>query len=166
MIAKINRRLATSLTTIGMTFTVGSALAFEHIGGYIPCMLCLWQRDPYYYAIPLSAVAMFLAFGNKLIPLQRILLVAIGIAMLTGAGLGAYHAGVEWGFWPGPAACSGAQAITTSAGGLLDALNATIPPSCGAASLRVFGLSFAGWNVIASVILAFIAFAGARSQKA
>ena len=129
-------------------------------------MLCLWQRDPYYYAIPLGAVAMFLAYSNKLIPLQRILLITIGIAMVIGAGLGVYHAGVEWSFWSGPAACSGTLAMTTSAGGLLDALNTTVPPSCGAASLRVLGLSFAGWNVIASTILAIIAFAGARSQKA
>jgi disulfide bond formation protein DsbB len=49
---------------------------------------------------------------------------------------------------------------------LLDALNSTVPPSCNAAALRVLGLSFAGWNVIASLILAAIAFIGARSNKA
>jgi disulfide bond formation protein DsbB len=165
MIAKMNRRLSSSLATLGMAFTVGSALAFEHIGGYIPCALCLLQRDPYYYAIPLGAVAMFLSFSGKLPALQRILLVIIAIAMLIGAGIGAFHAGVEWGFWEGPASCAGAQAVTTNAGSLLDALNSTVPPSCGAASLRVLGLSFAGWNVIASLVLAAIALIGARSHR-
>jgi disulfide bond formation protein DsbB len=65
MIAKMNRKLSSSLATLGMAFTVGSALAFEHIGGYIPCALCLLQRDPYYYAIPLGAVAMFLSFSGN-----------------------------------------------------------------------------------------------------
>lgn len=166
MIQSMNRRLAASVTTLGMVFTVGSALAFEHIGGYLPCALCLLQRDPYYYAIPLGALTMFLAFSKKLVALQRILLVIIGIAMLIGAGIGVFHSGVEWGFWEGPASCGGAQALTTNAGGLLDALNSTVPPSCNAAALRVLGLSFAGWNVIASLILAASAFIGARSNKA
>lgn len=166
MIADISRRLSSSLVTLGMAFTVGAALAFEHIGGYIPCALCLLQRDPYYYAIPLGAVAMFLAFTNKLVALQRILLIIIAIAMLIGAGIGVFHAGVEWGFWEGPASCGGGQALTTNAGNLLDALNSTVPPSCGTAALRVLGLSFAGWNVIASLILAAIAIIGARSKTA
>lgn len=166
MIANMNRRLSSSLVTLGMAFTVGSALAFEHLGGYTPCALCLLQRDPYYYAIPLGAVAVFLAFSGKLVALQRILLVIIGIAMLIGATLGVYHSGVEWGFWDGPVSCGGAQAITTNAGSLLNSLDSTLPPSCNSAALRVLGLSFAGWNVIASVILAGLAFIGARSTKA
>ena len=43
------------LLTVGMAATVGGALGFEHIGGYIPCALCLMQRDPYYYGIPVAA---------------------------------------------------------------------------------------------------------------
>lgn len=166
MIQTMNRRLAASVTTLGMVFTVGSALAFEHIGGYLPCALCLLQRDPYYYAIPLGALTMFLAFSNKMISLQRILLVIIGIAMLIGAGMGVFHSGVEWAWWEGPASCGGAQALTTNAGSLLDSLNTTVPPSCTAAALRVLGLSFAGWNVIASLILAIFAIAGASAKKA
>jgi hypothetical protein len=38
--------LPSVLATLGMTGTVGGALAFEHIGGYIPCALCLMQRTP------------------------------------------------------------------------------------------------------------------------
>ena len=61
---------------------------------------------------------------------------------------------------------SGAPSITTNAGDLLGDLNAIKAPSCNDAALRVLGLSFAGWNVIASLILAAIAFKGARSAKA
>ena len=86
---------------------------------------------------------------------------------MVGAGLGVYHAGAEWGFWEGPATCATtAQGISQNAGDLLGDLDAKKPPSCTEASLRVLGLSFAGWNVIASLILAAIAFAGVRAKKA
>ena len=29
-----------------------AAYAFEYIGGYIPCPLCLLQRYPYFFAVP------------------------------------------------------------------------------------------------------------------
>ena len=58
-------RLASSaLVTLGMAATVGTALAFEHLGAYIPCALCLMQRDPYYYGIPVGILAVLNAiFG-------------------------------------------------------------------------------------------------------
>jgi len=79
--------------------------------------------------------------------------------MLVTAGMGVYHAGVEWHFWPGPATCSTtASSMTTNAGDLLGELNTIKGPSCTDAALRVLGLSFAGWNVIASLVLAAFAF--------
>ncbi len=58
-----------------------------------------------------------------------------------------------------------APSITTNAGDLLGNLNAIKAPSCNDAALRVLGLSFAGWNVIASVALAAIAFYGASRKS-
>ena len=37
--------------------TVGGALVFEHAFGYVPCKLCLIQRQPYYAAIPIGLAA-------------------------------------------------------------------------------------------------------------
>lgn len=165
--AENGRRISAIVVTAGMIFTVGSALGFQHIGGYTPCALCLLQRDPYYYAIPLGVLAIASSLFKLPVWLTRSTLALIGIAMLIGAGLGVYHSGVEWGFWPGPITCStGAPSLTTNAGNLLSDLNAVKPPSCNDAALRVLGLSFAGWNVIASVILAGIAFFGASRKAA
>ena len=87
------------------------------------------------------------------------------ILMLVSAGMGVYHAGVEWHFWPGPATCSTtASSMTTNAGDLLGELNSIKGPSCTDAALRVLGLSFAGWNVIASLVLAAFAFIGVRKS--
>lgn len=151
------------LLAAGMAATVGSALGFEHIGGYIPCALCLLQRLPYYYAIPLALIAAVNSALGGPQWLTRLLIGITGLAMVIGAGLGVYHSGVEWHFWEGPATCStSANGVTQDAGNLLSDLNAIKGPSCTEASLRVLGLSFAGWNVIASLILAAIAFRGLR----
>jgi len=153
--------------TLGMTATVGGALGFQYIGGYIPCALCLLQRDPYYYGIPVGIAAILAAGLRAPAWMVRSLLVIVGIMMLVGAGMGVYHSGVEWGLWEGPATCAtSASSMATNAGSLLDDLNAFHGPSCTEASLRVLGLSFAGWNVIASLILAAIAFAGASRKNA
>lgn len=163
-----NRRhsLAGSLlVTLGMAATVGGALAFEHIGGYIPCALCLIQRDPYYYGIPLGILAVLSVMLKLPRWTTRLLLVAIAVLMLAGAGLGVYHAGVEWSFWEGPATCATtASGVSSDVGDLLGDLNAKHGPSCTDAALRVLGLSFAGWNVIASLVLA--ALAGWAARKA
>ncbi|ABR61353.1 disulfide bond formation protein B [Sinorhizobium medicae] len=151
------------LVTIGMAATVGIALGFEHFGGYIPCALCLLQRDPYYYGIPLGVAAVLTSALKLPSWTTRTLLLIIGILMLIGAGLGVYHAGAEWHFWEGPSTCATtAQGVSSDVGDLLGDLDAKHAPSCTDAALRVFGLSFAGWNVVASLVLAAIALSGAR----
>lgn len=151
-----------ALLALGMAATVGTALAFEHIGGFIPCMLCLEQRTPYYVGIPLMLVAAVSGVVRGPAALTRgLLLIGAGL-MLWGMWMGVYHAGVEWGFWPGPADCGAVAAPTDTGGpGVLDSLNAVVPPSCDQAAGRFLGLSFAGWNVVASAILAAIAIWGA-----
>ena len=149
------------LLTSGMAVVILSALGFEHIGHYIPCALCLQQRWPYYIGIPIGLLAVLSSAMNVPPVVTRTLLLLAGLSMLIGAGLGVYHAGVEWKFWEGPATCAtSADAITKNAGDLLNEINTQHGPSCTDASLRVLGLSFAGWNVIASVVLAGIALYG------
>lgn len=155
-----------SVLAIGMAATVGIALGFQHLGGYIPCALCLLQREPYYWGIPVALAALATAAFRLPPAVSRGLLAIVGIMMIIGAGMGVYHSGVEWGFWEGPATCStSANGMTTDAGNLLNDLNAIKGPSCTDAALRVLGLSFAGWNVIASVILAAIAFRAVLARR-
>ena len=140
-------------------------MAFEHIGGYAPCALCLEQRNPYYWGIPIIAVG---ALGGLLKWNPCIVRGALMIAFLclvVTALMGAYHAGVEWGFWPGPASCSaGFTGGAGNAGSLLDDLATAKPPSCVDAAGRFLGISFAGWNVISAVILSVFAFKGAFNR--
>src|SRR5690606_26326214 len=153
--------LGAGLAALGMAVTVGTALGFQHIGGYIPCKLCLEQRLPYYIGVPVAVLAL-LAAAFKLPPLVvRGLLIVVALLMTWSIWLGAFHAGVEWGWWPGPTDCGAVVAPPSGSGSLLDQLDAVIPPSCDQAAGRFLGLSFAGWNVVASVALAAVAWVAA-----
>ncbi|EJM99241.1 disulfide bond formation protein B [Phyllobacterium sp. YR531] len=150
---------------LAMIVTVGSALGFQYIGGYLPCKLCLEQRYPYYAGIPLMVLAVASSTLKWPAGLTRLLLALGGLLMLIGLGLAIFHSGVEWKFWAGPTDCTAvAMSITTDAGSLLSDMNAVHPPACDTAALRVLGLSFAGWNAIASFVLMIVAFRSAAKS--
>lgn len=144
-------------------FTILTALGFQYIGGYVPCMLCLIERYAYYAGIPVLFVALVLTAGGYR-RVAALLFVLVALAFLANSGLGIYHAGAEWKFWPGPSACGGGESLTTSAGNLLNDIQHIKVIKCDEAALRFLGISFAGWNVVASVLLMAIAFgAGAAA---
>ena len=146
-----------SYVLFGATAVILTALAFEHIGGYAPCPLCIMQRYAYYAAIPLAFLGL-IAMSAGWRTLGGILFLLIGLAFLVNTALAGYHAGVEWKFWPGPDTCDqAAQPLATGGAALLDALKQTSVISCAEPALRVLGLSFAGWNVITSLILSILA---------
>lgn len=155
--------LSAALAGLGMAATVGGALLFQHVGGYIPCALCLEQRTPHYIGIPVALAAFVLARLRASPVLVRSALLVVGLLMLWSTGLGIYHAGVEWSFWPGPADCGAVGGVDLS-GDLLQSLDALRPPSCTEAALRILGLSLAGWNAILSALLAAIALRGAFAR--
>lgn len=128
-----------------------AALAFEHIGGYRPCPLCLMQRYAYYAAIPVLFVALTLSAGGRK-GMAALLFLAVALAFLVNAGLGVYHSGVEWRLWPGPEACGGDQQLAATPGGLLKDLETITVARCDEASWRMMGLSFAGWSAVISLL--------------
>jgi disulfide bond formation protein DsbB len=142
-----------AITMLGAAGVVGTALGFEYIGGIDPCPLCLQQRWAYYAAIPTAFLALVLLAADQR-RVASLILFAISLAFLANAGLGAYHAGAEWKFWPGPSTCEGgAKPLTATAGGLLKNLEGIRITRCDEAAWRFAGLSFAGWNVITSLFL-------------
>lgn len=158
-------RAAAFLIAVVAALTVGGALVFEHGFGYVPCMLCLWERWPYYAGAVLALVAGLLARDSG-DGAARLLLFAIAALFVGGAVLGVYHAGVEWGFWPGPSSCAGADAAPTSAGDLMKQMSRTRIVPCDSAAWRLFGVSLAGYNALISAALAGLAFTAARRREA
>jgi disulfide bond formation protein DsbB len=129
--------------------------------GYAPCELCLTQRYAFYAAIPLALLTAFLA-GRSVHSLARIGFALLAILFVASAALAAYHAGVEYHWWPGPTACTGGLTGSLNVNDLVNTLNSVKVVRCDEVQLRIAGLSLAGWNVIASVVLAVYAALAAR----
>ena len=136
--------------------TILTAHAFEQIGGYAPCPLCLQERYAYYFGVPAAVIA-FLAARAESFGFARLVLVLIAIGFLINMGLGIYHAGAEWKFWPGPDTCAGGFDLKWGEEGIVD----TPVIRCDEAAWRFLGLSFAGWNAVVSAALALVALWGA-----
>lgn len=133
--------------------TLGAVLVMQYGYGYAPCKLCLTERLPFYAALPLGLIALFAP--------ERLARLALGLAalgLLYGAGVGIYHAGAEWGFWPGPTDCGGGTGTNPGQiGDFLNALQSTKVVDCSVAALRVLGVSLAGWNALLAFALASLA---------
>ncbi|WP_349358446.1 disulfide bond formation protein B [Stappia sp.] len=154
------------LLLAGGLATIATAWGFELIGGFVPCKLCLEQRVPYYAGLPLAAVALALVWTGRAPGLRTLVLLLVAGIFAYGAGLGIYQSGAEWGFWDGPADCGGGAAGPQSALGMLEALKTTRVVSCTEASWRMLGLSFAGWNAVASAGLAALALVALWTSRA
>src|SRR5262245_58978426 len=85
---------AGGLTLFLAVAAILAALAFQYIGGYLPCPLCLMQRYAYYAGIPVLFLAM--ALTAEMPRVAAFLFFLVALAFLANAGLGVYHAGAEW----------------------------------------------------------------------
>jgi disulfide bond formation protein DsbB len=169
MTARLDDRTISAFVLALAVATIAAAWGFELVGGYVPCALCLTERIPYYVGIPVALAALAAAFVGGPGWLKRLLLVAVAVVFAYGAYLGVYHAGAEWGFWPGPADCAaGSAPPATSAADILAQIEGMRVVSCTEASWRFpagWGLSFAGWNAAVSILLVAVALWGATRSR-
>lgn len=135
---------------------LGTALASQFLGGLRPCHLCIYERWPYVATIVLGAAALFLPG----ISARRVLLALCGAVFLFGAGLAAYHVAVEQHWVQGPVTCTGGGPATTIED-LRRQLMATPIVRCDEIAWSWLGISMAGYNFIASVLLAGFALVAA-----
>ncbi|HEX8164414.1 MAG TPA: disulfide bond formation protein B [Beijerinckiaceae bacterium] len=155
----LERRTATLLVLAIAAATIGAALFSQHVLGYVPCKLCLYQRWPYYVAIPIALALMLPPLPDAV---RRAGLWLLALIFLASAALGAYHAGVEWGWWLGPSDCGGAPPpVPGSMDDFLKDLGKARVVSCTEAAGRFLWLSMAGWNAVVSLAIAAFAAAAA-----
>ena len=155
----MDARTAAAMVFAGALATVAAAWGFQ-LAGYAPCELCLMQRWAYYAGAPLAGV---LCLPGVAATALRGGLLLLGLVFLASCAFGVYHAGVEWGFWQGPTACTGSF---QPSGDILADLASTKVVRCDAVAIRIAGLSLAGWNAIVSLALAAVAFTGAMKKEA
>jgi disulfide bond formation protein DsbB len=128
--------------------TIAAALGSQYIGGLYPCELCLEQRMAYYWGLPILLGVLVL--WNRLpLAVWYLLMAVVTVIFAWGTFMGAFHAGVEWGFWPGPTACSGVGDSFS-----FDQLNNMTPViGCDVVQFRFLGISLAGYNALISLAI-------------
>ncbi len=131
--------------------TLGTALAFEHIGGLDPCSLCLQQRYAYYFLIPASLIAGVLSRETNLGLAPVVLIALCTLAAAANVVLAGYHAGVEYKWWEGPQGCTGGGLMAGSLEQLQQELAGVKVPRCDEIVWSLFGLSMAGYNFLISL---------------
>lgn len=141
---------------------LAAVLIAEYGFGLLPCPLCLYQRIPYCVVAALALLGMVSRLGAG----QAALLLGLcGLAFLVGGGLALFHVGVEQHWWAGPASCSAGAGGARNVEDLLAQLSKPVKiPSCDQVAWSLFGVSMAGYNLLASVGLA--AFALVSSAQA
>ncbi len=150
-------RFLTILAALGSAALLLGAFGFQYLGGLAPCKMCLWQRYPHAIAIGIGALAAFIPFA--------FLRYLGALAALTTAGVGAYHAGVEWKWWQGPTSCTSSPINDLSPQELMAQILAAPITRCDDIAWEMLGLSMAGWNAVISFGLFLLWIAAARSNR-
>lgn len=159
----------TAFALLASLSMLGAAHAFERFAGLAPCNLCLKQREVFWAAAAIAAVATAWAlFSRASRGTPRIAAFLLAAVFATGAITAGYHAGGELDWWALPAACAGGGASID-----LDSLTALALGSgpsprvamCDAVSWSWLGLSMAGWNALISAGLAAFSLLAAKRPK-
>ena len=130
-----------------LTLLIGAFL-FQHLGGFFPCKMCYWQRYPHLVAVMLAIIILITKFYW---------LALLGIfATLSTASIGAFHAGVEQGWWKGPKSCTSGSINSLNIDQLLNQIMSTPIIRCDEIPWQMFGLSMAGWNTLFSIGLSLV----------
>jgi disulfide bond formation protein DsbB len=129
-------------------------LLSQYVGELYPCEMCWWQRYPHAAAILLAGAALLSPLGA---PRTRMLTLLAALAIGVSGAIGAFHAGVEYGWWEGLTTCSTGGAMS------LDDIMAVPLIRCDQVQWSLFGISLAGFNAVFSLAgAAAIAFLAGR----
>jgi disulfide bond formation protein DsbB len=137
---------------------LGGAIGSQYLGGLVPCEMCMWQRWPHVGAI-FAALAAIALRRNP--PMSAVFTVLAALALATSGGIGAFHAGVEYGWWEGITTCA-TMVKPTDGQSMLDSIMQAKLVRCDVAPWDLFGISLAGFNAIFSIGGALLIFALVR----
>lgn len=143
------------LAALGLLLAAGvglaAALTGQHVFAIEPCILCLYQRVPYAGAAAVALIAAVLPMPTAV---RTLLVGACGMIFLAGAVLAFYHVGVEEHWWAAMPGCGGAPATGLNVEDLRAQLERPSLKPCDDVDWRLLGVSLAGYNALASMVLA------------
>ncbi len=135
----------------------GGALISQYGFGLYPCEMCYWQRWPHQAAILLALLALLL---RRQAGAMTILTLLAMLAVMVSGGIGVFHAGVEYGFWPGPACSAGGTGPVS-----MEDLMAGPVVACDKPQWTLLGISLAGFNALFSFAGAALIWGAVRRQR-
>jgi len=127
-----------------------SALFIEFFLKVKPCILCIYQRYPY-YIIALLSLIYFLKKDLKILLILLIILTSLASIILS-----TYHVGIETGLIEETTSCKTSLNNNLSKDAILKQLESNLASSCKEVSFKLFGFSLASINIILSLILTTI----------
>jgi disulfide bond formation protein DsbB len=145
----LTTRIFAGFVLVASAAVLGGALASQYWGGLVPCELCLLQRWPWRAAIAIALVALVVGSRPALpwLALLLTLVFAISIAFAF------YHVGVEQHWFAGPSACTTGPNGAPTLEQLEQQLRGTPAVMCDQVQWSLFGVSLAGWNLVASLLM-------------
>ena len=141
--------LAVSILAALSAATLATVYASQYIGGLQPCELCLYQRWPWWAALALCLPALLPVLSANF---RALLLALAGLCVLAGAGIAAFHVGVEQHWWPGLASCGATGQVPTSFEQMQQLMQKPAV-SCEEPAWTLFGVSMAGYNALLSTVV-------------
>ena len=145
------RRFA-AFALVASAAVLGGALVSQYWGGLIPCELCLFERWPWWAAIVIALLGLLIG-RRAALPWAALLL---AIVYAVGSVFAFYHVGVEQHWFAGPSACTAAPSGAMTLEQMKAQLLATPAVMCDQVQWSLFGVSLAGWNLVASLIMTAI----------
>ncbi|MBU6338450.1 MAG: disulfide bond formation protein B [Rickettsiales bacterium] len=150
-----------SLKIVNLFLLISSiaALCFAYISQYVfdmqPCVLCFYQRKPFFAIIALTSLTLIFFKSEKF---KKISIYLCALLLLINIGIASYHVGVENKIFKGPTTCSASQNLNeiTDLEELKIAINNTKAIKCDEPAFIFLGVSMAGWNVIYCLGLIFV----------
>jgi disulfide bond formation protein DsbB len=145
----LTTRVFAGCVLMASSIVLGTALLSQYWGGLAPCELCLIQRWPWAAAIVISLVVVLV--GERA-PLAWIALL-FGLVFAISIVLAFYHVGVEQHWFAGPTACTASEGGAMTVEQMKQQILGTAPVLCDRPAWTLFGVSLAGWNLLASLIM-------------
>jgi len=126
---------------------LAGALISQYVFGLHPCEMCYWQRWPQWVALALAALAW--SISRPAMGVAKFLTLLAALAIFISGAIGAFHAGVEYGWWKGVTDCASSVQGETTAEIMDNIMNAPLV-RCDKAQWTLWGISLAGFNFLLS----------------
>ena len=132
----------------------------ELVYGLEPCILCKYQRIPYFSIILFSSLALHIKLADQTGTLKIISIIFIASAMLA-----FYHNGIEQQWWDAATSCGDTNQFPSSFSNFQSQLMVKMPKRCDVIDWTLFGLSMTVYNMVLSITLGGLTFFGVLFSK-